>query len=239
MMAWTSPVGTSRSSPARISLAPTATCRLSIFSMGTLEAWELTVGALELLPATRVCSTDGTLETDREQRLCLHRELHRQLLEDRFAEAADDHVDRVLLRNAARQAVEELIVTDAGSARFVLHGGRGILHLDVGEGVCAALAPHQEGITLRKVARATRARQDLHETAVGVLAVSGRDSFRDDRAARVAADVNHLGARVGLLMMVDRGHRVELADRALAAQHAARILPGDGGARLDLRPGDA
>ena len=52
------------------------------------------------------------------------------------------------------------------------------------------------------------------------------------------ADVDHLGAGVGLLVVVDGRDRVELADRALAAQHAARILPGDGRAGLHLGPGD-
>src|SRR5205823_5807815 len=80
--------------------------------------------------------------------------------------------------------------------------------------------------------------QDLDEPAVGVLAVTGRDPLGDDGAARVRADVDHLGAGIGLLVVVDRRHRIELADRARAAQHAARVLPGDRRAGLDLGPGD-
>ncbi len=66
----------------------------------------------------------------------------------------------------------------------------------------------------------------------------GRDAFRDDRAARVAADMDHLRAGVGLLVVVRDRDRVELADRVVAAQDAARIFPGDRGAGLDLRPRD-
>ena len=68
--------------------------------------------------------------------------------------------------------------------------------------------------------------------------MAGRDALRDDRAARVLADVDHLRAGVGLLPVVGRRHRVELADRVVALQDAARVLPGDRRAGLDLRPGD-
>ena len=54
----------------------------------------------------------------------------------------------------------------------------------------------------------------------------------------VLADVDHLGAGVGLLVVIGERHRVEFADRVVADQQAARIFPGDGGAGLHLRPGD-
>src|SRR5204863_9180623 len=76
------------------------------------------------------------------------------------------------------------------------------------------------------------------EAAIGVLAVPGGDALRDDRAAGVLPDVDHLGAGVGLLPVVGRRHRVELADRAVTLEDAAGILPGDRRAGLDLGPGD-
>src|SRR5690606_42145481 len=39
-------------------------------------------------------------------------------------------------------------------------------------------------------------------------------------------------------LVVGHRHRVELADRILAVEDAARILPGHGRAGLDLRPGN-
>ena len=51
-------------------------------------------------------------------------------------------------------------------------------------------------------------------------------------------EMDHLRAGVGLLHVVGRRDRVELADRVVALQDAARILPGDRRAGLDLRPGD-
>src|SRR6516165_4155059 len=50
--------------------------------------------------------------------------------------------------------------------------------------------------------------------------------------------MDHLGTGVDLLVAVRDRDRVELAAGILAAQDAARILPGDGGAGLDLGPGD-
>src|SRR6185437_11028263 len=67
----------------------------------------------------------------------------------------------------------------------------------------------------------------------------GGDALRHDRAARIAADVDHLRAGIRLLVVVRQCYRIELAHRVVAAQDAAWILPRDGGARLDLRPGNA
>src|SRR5690606_28236583 len=54
----------------------------------------------------------------------------------------------------------------------------------------------------------------------------------------VATQVDHLGAGVGLLHAARHGHGVELAHGIVTAQDAARILPGDGGARFHLGPRD-
>ena len=58
------------------------------------------------------------------------------------------------------------------------------------------------------------------------------------RLVRVLAEMDHLGAGIGLLVIVGDGDRIEFADGILAAQDAGRIFPGDGRARLDLRPGN-
>ncbi len=52
------------------------------------------------------------------------------------------------------------------------------------------------------------------------------------------ADMDHLGAGIGLLAVVGHRDRIELADAVVAMQHAGRILPGDRRAGLHLRPGD-
>src|SRR5688500_213140 len=79
---------------------------------------------------------------------------------------------------------------------------------------------------------------DAHEPATGVLAVTGGGALRHDRAAGGLPQMDHLGAGVGLLPVVRRRDRVELADGVVTLQDASRVLPGDGRAGLDLRPRD-
>src|SRR5207253_3038886 len=62
--------------------------------------------------------------------------------------------------------------------------------------------------------------------------------FRSDRRPGILADMEHLGSGIGLLAIVGNRHRIELADRVIAFENAARIFPGDRRAGLDLRPRD-
>src|SRR5207302_7563736 len=88
------------------------------------------------------------------------------------------------------------------------------------------------------VAAARGALHDLDQAAVGVLTVAGGDALGHDGALGVLAQVDHLGAGVGLLLVVGQGDRVELAHRIIALQDAARVFPGDRRAGLDLGPRD-
>jgi hypothetical protein len=60
-----------------------------------------------------------------------------------------------------------------------------------------------------------------------------------DGAARVLAHMNHLGAGVGLLVVIGERNRIELADRVVAAQYTARIFPRDRRSGFNLRPRDS
>ena len=51
--------------------------------------------------------------------------------------------------------------------------------------------------------------------------------------------MDHLGAGIGLLVVIGEGYRIEFTHRVIAFEHATGILPGDGRARLDLGPADA
>src|SRR6201987_5524500 len=77
-----------------------------------------------------------------------------------------------------------------------------------------------------------------NQAAIGVLRDASRDALGDDPRRGVLAQMNHLGAGIDLLVAVRDRNRVELAARIVAAQDAARIFPGDGGAGLDLGPGN-
>src|SRR3954447_10069287 len=75
------------------------------------------------------------------------------------------------------------------------------------------------------------------ETAIGVLRLAGGDALGDDAARRVLAEMDHLGAAIDLLIAVRDRDRIEFTTRIVAAENAARILPGDRRTGLDLGPG--
>src|SRR5690606_30266460 len=142
-------------------------------------------------------SSHAAFQRHFQQLLGLDRELHRQLAEDLLAEAIDDQRDRVLLRDAAAAAVEQLVIADLGGGGLVLDGRVGVLHLDIGEGVGTALFADQQAVALGVVARAVGIAVDLDQAAVGVLATAGADALGHDLGLGALADVDHLGAGVG------------------------------------------
>src|SRR5213595_2041510 len=188
----------------------------------------------------KACSADRSLKVQAyaDQFLGLHRELHREHQEDLLAETVHNHVRGILRGDAAGLAVEELILADLRRRRLVLHLGRRLLDLDVRERERGARRPDQEGVALGVVPGVRRALVDLYTTAVRVPSVPGGDALRDDRAPGVLSDMQHLRARVGLLVVVRERHGVELTYGVVALQDAARILPGDRGTGLDLGPRD-
>ena len=68
--------------------------------------------------------------------------------------------------------------------------------------------------------------------------MSGRDAFRDDGRFGVLANVNHLRARICLLIIVGDCHAVELGSTVIAFKYARGVFPRDGRARLHLCPGE-
>ena len=100
----------------------------------------------------------------------------------------------------------------------------------------ATVVTDQQRVAIGEVARARRLAMGADLPAIGVVRAARRNALRNDPARRVLAEMDHLGAGIHLLAAVRDGDRVELAARFIAAQDAGRILPGDGGARLDLRP---
>ena len=117
------------------------------------------------------------------------------------------------------------------------NGGR-VLRLDIGHGVRGAFVADQQAVALREVADVLRFLVHRDETAIGVGRPAGGNALGDDPARRVLAEMDHLGAAIHLLLRVGNGDGIELAARIVAAQDATGIFPGDGGARLHLRPGN-
>ena len=115
----------------------------------------------------------------------------------------------------------------------------GFLTLEIGEGVRAALVADQQRVALGVVARAVRLRAHLDQAAVALFwPWPARDALGDDRATSCSCRCGSSSCRYRPAAVVRHGDGVELADGVVALQDAARVLPGDGGAGLDLGPGD-
>jgi hypothetical protein len=184
------------------------------------------------------CLPNTTFKAHTQKFLGFDGEFHGQVFEDFFAVAVDDHVDRVLRWDTALVAIEDLVFTDFRSRRFVFDGRGGVADFDVGERVRAAFVAQKQRIALRIVTGVFGGLHDFDEAAIAVLTFAGADAFGDDRAAGVLADVDHLRAGVGLLHVVGQRDGIEFADAVVALQDDAGIFPGDGGAGLDLGPGN-
>ena len=170
---------------------------------------------------------------------CFGGKFAREFLEYVLAESAHHGLDGVFALDAAAFEVEKLVFADAAGGGFVFGSGAGVCHGDVGERVCCALVAYQHAVALGVVAGACGRLTNAHFAAVGVAAVVSADTLTDNRALGVFANVDHLGAGIGLHVPVGEGYAVEFSHGVVAQQHAARVFPGDGGTGLYLRPTDA
>ena len=91
----------------------------------------------------------------------------------------------------------------------MLHRCRWIGATDIRESMCAALGANEEAVALGVVAGVLSACTHPHKAAVAVLAHSGRYSLAHDAALCASAKVDHLGAGIGLLMIVGDSYGVE------------------------------
>ena len=119
----------------------------------------------------------------------------------------------------------------------MLQLGRAVAGLDIGHGVRAAVAADQQAVALGEVAHPGRLGMHRDQAPIGRVRLARRDRLGDDPALRILAQMDHLGAGVGLLMSVGDGDRIEFARAFLAAQDAGRIFPRHGRAGFNLGPG--
>lgn len=181
-------------------------------------------------------SADGAFEGYGEELLCLYGKLHWELVHYLFGVAVDYQGHGVLGGDAALVAVENLVLGNLGGCGFVFHYARVVEHVDVGECVGAACGAEQQGVTLGVVAAPGGLGSHLDKSAVGILRVSCRDALADYGGARIFAQMYHLGAGVGLLVVVGDGHAVKFADARLSFEYGGGVFPCNGRAGLHLRP---
>src|SRR5438552_6793728 len=177
-------------------------------------------------------------KADAEQLARFDGNFHRQFLQHLLTGAVDDRGHGVFSREPPLLTVEDLVVADLRYRRFMLNSRGGVLDFKVWKCVGAAFVADQKRVALRVVTSIFSALQNLHHSAIRILSVAGRNSFRNDRAPGVLADVDHLCAGIGLLIIVGYRNGVERAGRVISHQNAAGIFPGDRRSGFDLRPGN-
>src|SRR5215470_10053841 len=135
--ACTLPRPTESSSPLSIFLPSTSTCRFRT--------------------SKRFILSHAAFQADRDQLLRLDGKFHRQLLQHVLDEAIDHERGRLFLGQSALRAVEQHVFGNLRGGRLVLEHSRGVLGLDIGHGVGAALIADQKRIAIGEIARTGRA----------------------------------------------------------------------------------
>mmetsp|Transcript_18145 Transcript_18145/g.28203 ORF Transcript_18145/g.28203 Transcript_18145/m.28203 type:complete len:867 (-) Transcript_18145:2198-4798(-) len=168
--------------------------------------------------------------------LCFHGKFHRQRLQHVLAEPVDDQGNRLFLVHPTRAAIEHLVVVHFGRRCLMLHPAAVILDLDIGHRVRPAFVTNQERVALRIVPRFLGLGMHRHQSAISVLRLARADPLGHDARFGALAQMDHLGAGVGLLHVVGDGNGVELALAVIAPQNTGRVFPRHSTAGLDLRP---
>ena len=88
----------------------------------------------------------------------------------------------------------------------MLYRSAWVLYLNVRKGMRAAIISHQHRVALREVTSPISALHHLYQPAVCILALTSRDTLRDDRALGVLTDMDHLGTGIGLLLVVSNSN---------------------------------
>ena len=118
----------------------------------------------------------------------------------------------------------------------MLEHGCVVMGIHIWEGMCSTIAAQQQGVAGTVVARIVGIGRGTNQPSIGVLAMTSRNTLRDDGTLGVLTHVNHLGTRISLLIVVGNSHTVELSYRVITTQDARRILPSDSRASLYLSP---
>jgi hypothetical protein len=134
--------------------------------------------------------------------LGFYRKLHGELVENFLGVSVNDQGDGRLHIQTSLLAIENLVFSNLAGRGLVLGPCGGVFDFDVGEGMRPASVSHEQGIALAEVASIFGARTHSHQSAVGIMALAGRNSLADYGRLGIATKVDHFGARVGLLVVV-------------------------------------
>src|SRR6202040_3454973 len=153
-------------------------------------------------------------------------------------ESVDDQGGRVLLGDATRCQVEDLILTDLADARLVSDGHVGVVDVHVRVGVAARLLVEEQRVAADADLDVVRLGKDLDVTAIGGAPAALADRAGHDVAGGVRGHVDRLAPRVLVLAAAGERGAHDLGVRALAHQVYRRVLHGDLGAKVAVDPLD-
>ena len=125
-------------------------------------------------------STHRTLKSNLQQVLGLDGKLHGELVHHLLGISVDNQGDGLLGGNTSLIAVEELVLGDFRCRGLMLHYGGIIEDIYIGEGVGTAVAAHEQRVTLGVIAASGGIGSHFHQSTIGILGMSGRDTLRHD-----------------------------------------------------------
>ena len=118
----------------------------------------------------------------------------------------------------------------------MLEHGCVVMGIHVWESMRSTIAAQQQGVAGTVVTGIIGIGCSTNQSTIGILAMSCRNTLRNDGTLGVLTHVNHLGTGISLLIVVGNSHTVELSHRVVTTQDAGRILPGNRRTRLYLSP---
>ena len=104
--------------------------------------------------------------------------------------------------NTALQAIEELVLGDPRSGGLMLNFGTRIARHDVGNSVGTAAVTDKQTIALGEIAGILCRWLHLHKPAIAILRLACRDALGNDCRPAASANMDHLGTRISLLIVI-------------------------------------
>src|SRR5438270_1105687 len=190
--------------------------------------------ARSLRSASKLANRALHLELD--QAVHLNRVLHRELLGDRLDEAVHDQLRRLLLGDAVRLEVEELLLTDLRDGGLVADVDVVLADPDGRVGVGARVFVEEQRVAHDLRARLGGALRDLQQAAVAGPPAVLRDRLGEDVRRGPRSGVDDLPARVLVLAVAGERDREDLAVRLLAEEIYRRILHGQLRTEVAINP---
>ena len=112
-----------------------------------------------------------------------------------------------------------------------------IMNIHIWESMCTALISQQQRVTLAVITSVIRFLRYTDQSAIRILAVTGRNTFADNCTTGILTEMNHLRTCIRLLVVISHSHRIKFCCRIITCQDTGRIFPGNRRTGFHLCPG--